>query len=189
MRYGRLMDSPYPVPMATGSMQHVSIDVSTRWTDLLVAWKCKECKQCSQCKNQQNKERKNRLSISSRQHNPQPFPFEFENDNECECSIYCKSSDDRAAMFLIRCHCINLNIIGNYTIAYHFAVVSTLRSWYDAVNWNFAARLLTRCSRFHTLPILPICGSIDTISNWFRLLFSYLVLSRSNCRAVDCPRC
>lgn len=39
-------------------------------------------------------------------------------------------------------------------IIYHLDVVSTLRSWYEAVNWNFAARLLTRCKRFQTLPMI-----------------------------------
>lgn len=36
----------------------------------------------------------------------------------------------------------------------HLAVVSMRSSWYETVKENLAARLLTRCSRFQTLPIV-----------------------------------
>lgn len=39
------------------------------------------------------------------------------------------------------------------TFTYHFGVVSNVNWWYETVNWNFAARLLTRCNLFHTDPM------------------------------------
>lgn len=38
--------------------------------------------------------------------------------------------------------------------SYHLGVVSRVIWWYETVNWNLAARLFTRCNRFHTKLIL-----------------------------------
>ena len=45
---------------------------------------------------------------------------------------------------------------------YHFDVVSTTSSLYDTVNWNLAARLLTRWRRFQTDPILKHLFKINS---------------------------
>ena len=39
---------------------------------------------------------------------------------------------------------------------YHFEVVSNVSWWYETVNWNLAACLLTLCSRFHTEVIVKL---------------------------------
>lgn len=48
------------------------------------------------------------------------------------------------------------------TETYHLAVVSMNSSWYDTVKENLAARLLTRCNRFHTLPIVQVVAAGTT---------------------------
>lgn len=63
-------------------------------------------------------------------------------------------------------------------ITHHFVVVSKLTSWYDTVNWNFAALLFTRCNRFQTelifywtifsmiFTVFPTYNDLRTIRLW-----------------------
>lgn len=55
----------------------------------------------------------------------------------------------------------------NVQLTYHLAVVSMRSSWYDTVKENLAARLLTRCSRFQTLPIVYLMSLCMLFFNCF----------------------
>lgn len=66
---------------------------------------------------------------------------------------------------------------------YHLVVVSTFKSWYEAVNWNFAARLLTRCNLFQTLPMIdnvPVAANESLRMYWFFDWFSIFLRCSSS---------